>query len=149
MPIVHVKLRAKNQAEIITYAMLDNCSTGTFTTNETLKKLNLEGTNTKITIRTINGSKVQDTKVVTGLVVSDVNGNNCIELPKTYTRDEIPASAEEIPHPELVGKWQHLKSVADKMPSLEQGLKVCLLIGTNCPKAIEPKDFVESKDGGP
>jgi hypothetical protein len=29
---------------------------------------------------------------------------DCIELPKTYTKDEIPASAEEIPRPELTSK---------------------------------------------
>ena len=148
MPIVPVKLRANND-EVTVYAMLDNCSTGTFVTEETMKSLNVQGTKTKIAIRTMNGTKHLDTEVITGLFVSDVDGKNSIELPKTFTRDDIPATEEEIPRPELARKWQHLKLVADKMPPYIPGVKVGLLIGTNCPKAIEPKDFIAGKDDGP
>ncbi|KAK3700746.1 hypothetical protein QZH41_001902 [Actinostola sp. cb2023] len=148
MPIVPVKLRANNE-EIIVYAMLDNCSTGTFVSEDTIRKLNVKGTQTKIAIRTMNGTKVLDSNVITGLVVSDIDGNNCIDLPRTFSREEIPASKEEIPRPGMARKWRHLKYVADTMPPYMQGVEVGLLIGTNCPKAIEPKDFVVSKDGGP
>ena len=138
MPIVPVKVRIK-----------DSCSSGTFAAEYIRKQLGIEGTDTKVTITTKHGPRLHDTKALTGLIVSDLDGKNCIELPKTFTRNEIPASEKEIPRPELARRWQHLKRIANEMPPALDRLKVGLLIGTDCPKAIEPKDFVASKDGGP
>ncbi|XP_028418430.1 uncharacterized protein LOC114543776 [Dendronephthya gigantea] len=148
MPIVPVRLKSNNK-EIITYAMLDSCSTGTFITEEALKRLDGNGTNTRVMIRTMNGPRMHDTKVVTGLVVSDLNGANTITLPKVFTRDEIPGTKNEIPRPELYSKWKHLERVSEQVPPYLADVRIGLLIGTNCPKAIEPRDFVASSNGGP
>ena len=74
-----------------------------------------------------------DSKVVN---VSDLNGDNSIELPKTFTRDEIPGTETEIPRPELYRKWQHLKRVAEQVPPYMTDAKIGFLIGTNRPKPI-------------
>ncbi len=83
MPIVPVKLIADNR-EVITYAMLDSCSTGTFILDDVRKQLQVEGTDTNVLVNTMNGSKVHQTKVVTGLIVTDLNGNNQVNLPRTF-----------------------------------------------------------------
>ena len=141
IPIVPVKLRS-NDKETIIYAMLDSCSTGTFITRS---KMNwYQSSDTKM-----YGPRMHDSKIVTGLVVSDLNGDNAIKLPKTFTRDEIPGTETEILRPELSRKWQPLKRVAEQVPTYMTNVKIGLLIRTNCPKAIEPKDFVASKNGGP
>lgn len=148
MVIVPVRLR-NNDKEIITYAMLDSCSTGTFISEDAIRRLEAKGTDTKVRIRTMNGPRIHGTKVVTGLVVSDLNGGNFIVFPKTFTRDEIPGTEIEIPRPELSRKWKHFERVAEQVPPYMKDVKIGLLVGTNCPKAIEPKDFVASKNGGP
>ena len=51
--------------------------------------------------------------------------------------------------PELAHKWKHLERIADCMPSQLHGAKVGLLIGSNCPKALEPIDIVARENGGP
>ena len=96
MPIVPVKLRA-NDKEITTYAMLDNCSTGTFILEDVRRELEAEkteanglislislGTETNVIVNTMNGSKVHQTTVVTGLVVMDLSGNDKVNLPRTF-----------------------------------------------------------------
>ena len=146
MPIVPVKLRV-NDKEITTYAMLDNCSTGTFILEDVCRELEAEGTETNV--NTMNGSKVHQTTVVTGLVVMDLSGNNNVNLSRTFSRNVIPASRKEIPMNELVAKWKHLSKIADKLPACIPEAKIGTLIGSNCPKAIEPKDFIVSEGGGP
>ena len=56
MPIVPVKLRA-NDKEITTYAMLDNCSTGTFILEDVHRELEAEGTERIVIVNTMSGSK--------------------------------------------------------------------------------------------
>ena len=145
MPIVPVKLIA-NEREVITYAMLDSCSTGTFILEDVRRELQIEGTDTNVLVNTMNGSQVHQTKVVTGLIVTDIDGNNRVTLPRTFSRDTIPASKDEIPTEELVAKWKHLSKI--ELPSYLPVVKIRILIGSNCPKAIEPKDFIVSEDGG-
>lgn len=103
MPIVPVKLRS-NEKEIITYAMLDSCSTGTFISEDAMERLEAKGADAKVMIRTMNALRIHDTKVVTGLEVSSLNNTNTITLPKTFTRNEIPGTKCEISRLELYGK---------------------------------------------
>ena len=148
LPIIPIRLRLKER-EVVTYAMLDNCSTGTFITENVRRELNAEGTSSKLILRTMNGTMVQDTIVINGLEVSDLSRTTTIALPKTYTREEIPASTEEIPTQEMAKKWPHIRPIADKISPLLDELDVGVLIGTNCPKALEPRDFRTSREGGP
>ena len=53
MPIVPVKLVA-NDSEIIKYAMLDSCCTGTFVLEDVLRELQEDGTG--VILSTMNGS---------------------------------------------------------------------------------------------
>jgi hypothetical protein len=97
----------------------------------------------------MNGPKMHDTKVVNGLVVSDLDGANSITLPKVFSRDEIVGRKSEIPRQELCRKWKHLERVVEQVHLYMENVKIGLLIGTNCPQAIEPRDFVASNNGGP
>ena len=148
LPIVPVKLTA-NGKEVMTYAMLDSCSTGTFIRDDIREKLGETGTETNLIIKTINGSEHHSSIVLNNLAVTDINGENMIKLPRTYTREEIPASSQEIPRPETVKNYPYLKRIASQIHEYLPGSTVGLLIGFNCPQAIEPKDFVASEQGGP
>ena len=141
-----VKLKVEGRG-VITYAMLDNCSTGTFIRDDVREELEVVGMETNLVIKTINGSEFHNTTVLTDLVVTDLDGNNSVKLPRTFTREEIPASEEEIPRPESIRNWHHLQRIADEVPAYIPGVKIGLLIGSNCPKTIEPKDFIASDNG--
>ena len=51
-----------------------------------------------------------------GLVVSRHDKLVKIELPKSYTREQIPARKEQIPRPETTEAWKHLRPIASKIP---------------------------------
>lgn len=44
---------------------------------------------------------------------------------------------------------EHLECIDKQVFSHLEKVNIGLLIGTNCPKAIEPRDFVASRNGGP
>ena len=148
VPVVPVKLKAA-ESEVFTYAMLDNCSSGTFILEDVATTLGVEGANIKLVVKTVNGPVLLDTKVLSGLIVSDINGSNSIQLGKAYTKDDIAAVEEDVPVPELARRWTHLKCIQAELPPRLPGAKVGLLIGSNCPKALEPVDIVASENGGP
>ena len=110
--------------------------------------LGLEGADTKLVVKTANGPVLLDTKVLNSLIVSEINGNS-IQLGKAYAKDDITAVEEDMPAPELVQRWTHLEFIQAEFPPQLPGAKVGLLIGSNCPKALEPVDIVASENGGP
>ena len=64
-------------------------------------------------------------------------------------RETIPSRKDQIPTPAVADKWQHLKKIRDKIPPLEENLYVGVLIGSNCPKAIKPKEVIAGKSEDP
>ena len=148
VPIVPVILRSSDTV-VITYAMLDSCSTGTFVLEDLQRELKLDGVDSQVLIKTMNGQQLHNVKVLKGLTVSDLDCNISIVLPKAFTKTEMPATDQDIAAPELARKWPHLTRIADRMHPFIPNTKIGLLIGRNCPKAIEPKDFVTSMNGRP
>ena len=131
VPIVPVRLKAAG-TEMLTYAMLDSCSTATFVLEDVAACLDVKGADTKLMVRTVNSTKLHDAKVLNGLTVTDLNGENAITLPKTYTKEDISAIEVDVQSPELTRRWKHLNRIAEFMPSKLRGVKVGLLIGSNC-----------------
>ena len=58
--------------------------------------------------------------MVTGLKVSkNVHGEGVgwLNLPAIYSREALPADVEEVATQEKARKWEHLKIIADKLPT--------------------------------
>ena len=72
MGIVPIWLNHKDNPEhkIRVYALLDNASGGTFIREESLEKLSVKGTETKLLLTTMHGTQEIDTKAVDGLVAA-------------------------------------------------------------------------------
>ena len=58
MPIVPVILRS-TERELMTYAMLDNCSIGAFILEQLRQELNVDAVDSQISIKTMNGKRWQ------------------------------------------------------------------------------------------
>ena len=144
---VPVRLRSA-EGEVLTYAMLDACSTGSFVLEDIVSGLGVKGADTQLMVKTVNGTKLYDAKVLNGLVVSDLKGDNTIQLPKIFTKRDL-CTCENVPAPDLAHYWKYLKDIEADLPLQLPNAKIGLLIGSNCPKALEPKDVLASKDGGP
>lgn len=147
VPIVHVRLRSA-ESEVLTYAILDTCSTGSFVLEDIAASLDINGTDTQLMVKTINGTKLHDTKALNGLVVTDLNGNNTVRFPKIFTKKNL-STCENVPTPELAHRWKHLKRIEADLPPQLPDAKIGLLIGSNCSKALEPIDVLANEEGVP
>ena len=125
------------------------CSGGCFATESIRKQLGVEGVRTVLRLTTMHGESQVESNVMDNLIVTSLNDDNPIELPHTYTRDEIPADHRQIPTPNLISHWAHLCEVTKRIPGLNPHLEIGLLIGSNCPAALEPLEVVPCQGGGP
>ena len=149
MCVVPIKIKSSDSGKVVaTYAMLDNCSQGTFVTEDLLERLGVDGSSTQISMRTLTGEKVVKTTSVTKLEVSDKIESAWWKLPRCYSQKELPVTNEEIATPVKISKWKYLHKLKDDI-CCDSNVKVGILIGANCPKALEPLDFIPSQDNGP
>ena len=86
---------------------------------------------------------------VDGLVDERIDICVKVELPKTYTREQIPSRRDQIPKPEVSAAWSHLKRIKDKIMPYQEEMEVVLLIGCNCPKDIKPKEVIVGRGEDP
>jgi hypothetical protein len=58
-------------------------------------------------------------------------------------------SHKKIPTPEVLANWKHLEEVSKQVSTYNPEIKIGLLIGSNCPVALEPQRIVPSDGEGP
>jgi hypothetical protein len=149
-PIIPVRVRQNGcENTVTTYALLDTGSTGCFITESLRKQLNAQATPTTIHMRTMGGTKHNASALITGLTVSDINGNNVTHLPKAYSTVEIPASHHQIAQPGMLTRWPTLHKLSENIPVVSDTIEIGLLIGNNCPLAIRPLEVIATTDKGP
>ena len=88
MCVVPVKVRLKGSGSVVeTWAMLDNCSQGSFVKTNLLDELKVQGINTSVTIKTLNGDFKHSTRAIEGLEVSnaDRKKEEWISLPRMFS----------------------------------------------------------------
>ncbi|CAB3982869.1 Hypothetical predicted protein [Paramuricea clavata] len=77
--------------KILTYALLDDQSDACFIKDSALKALGINGPEVELKLSTVLAQKKIKSRKITGLVVRGVNKTVDIALPRTYSRDIIPA----------------------------------------------------------
>ncbi|XP_028412945.1 uncharacterized protein LOC114535824 [Dendronephthya gigantea] len=139
----------KPNCQVMVYALLDPASNGTFVKRQTMKKLGIDGVNTHLQLNTMHGTEVITTQKVTGLKIENPERTTQVELPKVYCRDDIPSKRNEIPRPEMAAEWTHLADLSKRVHPYQPNLEIGLLIGSNCPKAIKPREVIPGNDSDP
>ena len=132
-----------------THAFYDNGSAGCFITERLRTRLEATSIDTKIQLGTMHGQSLVDSAIVKDVVVTDLNGKNPVELPRAYTRQEIPANTEQIPTPAIVSRIEHLKEIAFEILAYDPELEIGLLIGSNCPNALILLSVVPNEGAAP
>ena len=151
-PIVPVWISHSEHSDLqcLTYALLDSQSNATFITEGLTRRLNVEGVQTKLLLSTLHKeNKLVECKKLKGFVVSDFHQNVSISLPKSFTRETIPCKHLHIPKPEVAKQWEHLVRIADSMMPYRADIEVGILIGTNCPQAVKPREIIPGGDEDP
>ncbi|XP_048244699.1 uncharacterized protein LOC124119805 [Haliotis rufescens] len=149
-PILPVNVKQKGSNRVITtYAMLDNGSTGCFITEDLRDRLGAKCSPTVLKLQTMNSVDFVKTSAVDDLVVSDLDDMQQVDLPRTFSKDVMPADHDHFPKPELLKQFSHLKTVSDKLPVHMPNLDIGLLIGSNCSLALQPLEVVPPLGEGP
>ena len=77
MYIVTVKVKsAAQRKDVLTYAMLDNCSQESFIQEPLVKKMQTSGRKTTLNLKTLNGERSECTIAVDGLQVAGSKDGN-------------------------------------------------------------------------
>lgn len=146
LSILPVKVKsAKGSQVITTYAFLDPGSSATFCSEHLMRKLNITGKATSFMLHTMGQERIVSSFSLSGLEVSNLDGNDYYTLPEVFTQKEMPVTVDNMIRSEDLAKWPHLSSV--RIPSVKAD--VDLLIGTNAPKVLEPWEVINSSQDGP
>ena len=146
LAIIPVKVKAKGQhVTVETYAFLDSGSNTSFCTEDLLEQLELKGMKTKLSLTTLQGENTPIECSLVSLEAFDLSEENAVQLPMVYSRPSLPISPDAIASQEDVVRWPYLKGI--KLPRIEA--EIGLLIGSDVPEALQPKETRESQNGGP
>lgn len=102
----------------------------------------------KIRLTTLGTNEEVTTQLISGLEVSDLDENRSFVLRDVLCRPNIPVSKHQIPTQEDVDNWPYLEGKVF-LPRFNHESCVDLLIGSNAPEILQPKEIVHSQDGGP
>ena len=117
--------------------MLDSCSQGSLRQEDLIKELQLSGRKTTLNLKTLNIERTESTVLIDGMDVKGVSGNNnMIKLSKMYASTELPVDKEGIATPDKIKQSDYLKVIPSDITQPD-GIKVGLLIGAKCMKALE------------
>ncbi|XP_038055409.1 uncharacterized protein LOC119727556 [Patiria miniata] len=150
--IIPVLVRSESDParEFLEYAILDEQSNSCFVSKSLCERMNLQGPETQLLLSTMQEQNVQITSSrISGLEVLDVNREHTVKLPVCFKRDSVPAKKSQIPKPAVVHQWPHLKSLADKLMPYDPTLHISLLIGSNCPRVVRPREIIAGGEDDP
>ena len=146
LTILPVKVKAKGSNRMIeTYAFLDNGSNASFCSEKLAKELNLSGKKTTLSLTTMERENSKTDCRIVSLEVLDLNEENLFELPVVFTRPRLPVTTESVVNQQDIEKWRYLSEV--KIPDIDADIG--LLIGSDAPEILEPKQVIPSRNGGP
>ena len=114
MCVVPIKISHQDCKNTIrTYAMLDNCSEGSFIKQDLLRRLGLDGQKLSLNMKTLTGEKSEETQMVDNLKVAGVDkmNNDWISLPKVFSKKTLPVENKEVATPEKVSNRKYLVSI--------------------------------------
>lgn len=133
LAIVPVRVRAAGRSELVeTYAFLDSGSNTSFCTDELLKRLNEPGQKTRLSLTTMLGVSNPIECSVVRLEISDLDNQNCVELPNVYSTPNLPIRPECIGKQEDVDRWPYLTGISIPHIDAEIGLLLEVTLQKSC-----------------
>ena len=147
---VWVRPEGDPSREILQYAVLDDQSNVSFVSRSLCNSLGLQGTPTTLCLTTMQGADVpENTNRVSGVEVLDYHKEHVVKLSALYAWKEISADPSQIPKPEVALEWEHLVRIAEDIIPYQPGVEISLLLGSNCPQAIRPREICAGKEDEP
>ena len=146
LAIVPVKVRALDGDTLVeTYAFLDSGSNTSFCSQDLMKRLNIKGERTMLSLTTMEKANSKTESSIVGLELSDLNGKNTVAIKTVFSTPSLPVSTRNLATREDIDKWTYLSDI--RIDRIDE--EIGLLIGCDVPEVLEPIEIRKSKDGGP
>ena len=123
---------------------MDSYSQGPFTLDKLAKAVGNNQDHKWRTHHTNSSVTTEDLQIAN---INNVEGE-WIDLPKTYTKPDLPVDNADITLPSQLKQWKYLDHITNQL-NLEDNLPIGLLIGANCVKALQPLEILQSRNEGP
>ncbi len=150
LPIVPVCVKGNDESDvgIQTYALLDPGSTNSFCSEELASALNVQGSETLLSLNTLTDKNSTARTKMVSLSMTDLGGRQPVLLSKVFVLPHMSVLDESIVSPSEIQKWDHLKDI--HLPTIDGPLaKVTLLIGQDNPLVLTPIDVRTGEPGQP
>ncbi|XP_043210667.1 uncharacterized protein LOC122375380 [Amphibalanus amphitrite] len=137
LPIVAVRLRATTGKVLVTNALLDQGSSGSFLTERLAARLGVRIERTTVSIETVGTDrKTIPTAMASGLEVSGADGGTFHSLPNLWTVDSLPVTLDDRCSSDELSGAAHLQGVR----LCEADSPVELLLGSDCAALIVARE---------
>lgn len=146
---VWVRSTSEPSKEVLQYAVLDDQSNVSFVSQSLCERLNLQGPSTDLLLTTVQEQNVNIQSKRVSNVVLDYQWEHAVKLPLWFKRDVIPASRSQIPKVKVAREWEHLCPIADNLMPYDPDIEISLLIGSNCPSIVRPREVLMGGDDDP
>ncbi|XP_078495461.1 uncharacterized protein LOC144750543 [Ciona intestinalis] len=147
---VWVRSRGNPNNETLCYCILDDQSNKSFITENLCQQLNVRGIRTHLNLSTVHRSNVlTPCHRIRDLEVLSYDKSERVPLSSVFTRPEIAAKSSQISRPETAKQWKHLEGISDKIIPYRKELEIGLLIGSNVPSAIRPREIIAGREDDP
>ena len=114
-----------------------------------MSDLGIQGRKTSITVKTMNGEVTKSSEALEDLeVVLASNGKAervWVKLPCTYLQEDLPVDSNEVATIDKIKMWGYLDKIKGEI-NASDNTELTLLISV---KALEPRELIASKNGGP
>ena len=97
-----------------------------------MQQLGLEGKNSTLSLTTLETANALTECSIVNLEILDLNEEHMVELPKVFSRPNLPISRENVANQLDVDRWPHPRGI--EIPSVDA--EVGLLIGSDVPEAL-------------
>ena len=145
--VLPVIVKSDSGRSILTYCLLDNGSSGCFVARDLYDKLNMTGRESMMQLKTMHGTSYEQCFVIENLTLTDCNGDRAFELPKVYTRPDIPMHHGNVARSELCDQIPQLREFEHLLPEYHADASIGILLGCNC-DLLEPFEIMHSKTSG-
>ncbi len=146
LQVIPVKVRGiDGTREIETYALLDDGSDVSLCDDYIVKQLGISGVPTTFSLTTVNEGAKENHGEEVRLFVSDLNGEEEVDITRAWTVNQLPISNRSIPKPDDAAEWTHLRGI--DFPELKNE-RVRIIIGSDVPEAhwVLEQRFGERKE---
>ncbi|XP_073449004.1 uncharacterized protein [Aquarana catesbeiana] len=111
------------------YAVLDEQSNRSLARTEFFDLFGDRGSPTPYTLKTCSGVVETSGRRANNYIIESLDGKTQLTLPTLIECDMIPDDRSEIPTPEIACYYPHLMQISDKIPVLDPGAAIILLLG--------------------